>query len=191
MLKRGWGKASRYLQMVFINTLLMVSNNAVSSEIINFQLKLGGWSDHYISGGRSDYNFNESHEGLGFAFSGVDPQIYFLNGQNVELWYMKDSFYEDSVQLSYGLFHRYDVRFLGLKNIDLGINFVAVSRSTADINETTAKLENKKRLHALVMMPSLSLYSHQDMHLDFVFLPAIPTVSDYSVLFFRFGFNLF
>jgi len=68
MLKRGWGKASRYLQMVFINTLLMVSNNAVSSEIINFQLKLGGWSDHYISGGRSDYNFNESHEGLGFLF---------------------------------------------------------------------------------------------------------------------------
>jgi len=156
-----------------------------------YQIKFGGWSDHYISGNASNYDFNESHEGLGFAYSYYDETSErFFNGYNYEFWYMKDSFYKDNIQASYGIFHRKLLDNWGVKSIDVGINFAAISRSTADIDTNTAELKNHERLHTLMLIPSLSVYTKYKFHLDFVFLPAIPNVSDYSVLFFRAGFNL-
>lgn len=156
-----------------------------------YQIKFGGWSEHYISGNASNYDFNESHEGLGLAYSHFDEDSKrFFNGYNYEFWYMKDSFYKDNLQASYGLFHRKVLDVWGIKSIDVGINFAAISRSTADIDTNTAELKNHERLHTLMLIPSLSVYTKHKFHLDFVFLPAIPNVSDYSVLFFRAGFNL-
>lgn len=162
-------------------------------QIGQYQIKFGGWSEHYISGNASNYNFNESHEGIGFAYSNYDASLSdsrFFNGFNYEFWYMKDSFYKDNVQASYGIFHRKLVDSWGIESIDVGINFAAISRSSADINTKTAELDDHKRIHTLMLIPSLSLYTHYKVHLDFVFLPAIPNVTDYSVLFFRAGFNL-
>lgn len=157
-----------------------------------YQIKLGGWSDHYISGGGSNYNFNESHEGIGLAYSNYQGQQKddFFNGYNVEIWYMKDSFYEDNLQISYGLYDRKLIDNWGIKNIDLGLNFAAVSRSIADINARTGELEDHKRVHTFIVIPSLSIYSKTNIHFDFVFLPEIPNFTDYSVIFFRAGFNL-
>ena len=163
----------------------------VETEQGNYQIKFGGWSEHYISGNASNYNFNESHEGLGLAYSHYDEKSErFFNGYNYELWYMKDSFYKDNIQVSYGVFHRKLFDSWGIKSIDVGLNFAAISRSTADIDTNTAELKDHKRLHTLILIPSLSLYTDYKFHLDFVFLPAIPNVTDYSVLFFRAGINL-
>lgn len=159
----------------------------------HYQIKFGGWSEHYISGTASNYNFNESHDGIGIAFSKYEGNEYerrYFNGYNYEIWYMKDSFYEDNLQVSYGLFHRQFVGKWGIKNIDVGLNFAAISRSSADIDTKTAKLNDHKRIHTLMMIPSLSLYTKHHIHFDFVFLPALPNITDYSVLFFRAGFIL-
>jgi len=177
-----------YLSGFFIQA----SANDVSKNEGNFQIKLGGWSDHYISGGGSSYNFNEKHEGIGLAFSEYQAQkkeAYF-NGYNFEIWYMKDSFYEDNLQVSYGLYNRKLIDNWGIENIDLGLNFAAISRSVADINTNTGELDDHKRVHTLIAIPSLSIYTKMKIHFDIVFLPEIPNFTDYSVVFFRAGFNL-
>mgnify|MGYP000299188292 CR=1 FL=1 len=168
---------------------------SISDEVVkgSYQIKFGGWSEHYISGTASNYNFNESHDGIGLAFSeyeGDDYEGHYFNGYNYEIWYMKDSFYDDNLQISYGLFHRKLVDKWGITNIDVGLNFAAISRSIADIDTKTAKLNDHKRTHTLMLIPSLSLYTKHNIHFDFVFLPALPNVTDYSVLFFRAGFIL-
>lgn len=159
----------------------------------NYQVKFGGWSDHYISGKASNYDFNESHEGIGIAYSsyqGNTDETEFFNGYNYEIWYMKDSFYEDNLQISYGLFHRKLIDRWGISNLDIGLNFALISRSSADIDTKTAELNDHKRIHTPMVIPSLSLYTNYKVHFDFVFLPAIPNVTDYSVIFFRAGINL-
>lgn len=159
----------------------------------NYQIKLGGWSEHYISGNASNYNFNENHDGIGIAFSNYEEGAYdgrYFNGYNYEVWYMKDSFYEDNLQISYGLFNRRLIDNWGITRLDLGLNFAAISRSIADIDSRTAELNDHKRIHTLMIIPSLSIYTDYLVHFDFVFLPVIPSVTDYSVLFFRVGFDL-
>lgn len=168
-------------------------DGVTSSNIDSYQVKFGGWSEHYISGGAANYNFNENHEGIGLAFSSFDDDGSnddFFNGYNYDIWYMKDSLHKDNVQMSYGLFHRQLIDGWGIESIDMGLNFAAISRSTADIDSTTAELKEHKRIHTLVIIPSLSFYTQYKVHLDFVFLPPIPNINDYSVLFFRVGINL-
>jgi hypothetical protein len=167
--------------------------NFINKEVGNYQVKFGGWSEHYISGTASQYNFNESHDGIGLAFSNYEASGQhdrYFNGYNYEIWYMKDSFYKDNLQASYGLFHRRLIESWGITSIDIGLNFAAISRSVADIDTKTAKLNDHKRIHTLMIIPSVSIYTQYYVHLDFVFLPAIPSVTDYSVLFFRLGFDL-
>ncbi|WP_036180907.1 hypothetical protein [Marinomonas sp. MED121] len=171
------------------------STEAQSSinESSHYQIKFGGWSKHYRTSGAANYDFNESHDGIGFAYSSYDKtgsSSHFFDGYNYEVWYMKDSFNKDNVQVSYGVFHRQNIEKFGIENIDYGLNLVAISRSYAEIDSETAQLANEKRIHAIFPFPSLSLYTSANVHFDFVFLPAISDVSDYHVFFFRAGIAL-
>lgn len=179
--------------LLSIHTFASEKNvDAIKENKGNYQLKFGGWSKHFSVRGAAEYDFNENHEGVGFAYSSHYDSEYLLNsfnGYNCEAWYMKDSFDHDNVQVSCGLFYREKITKLGVKNIDFGLNLAAVNRSYADIS-SDSQLINEKRIKVLLPFPSLSIYTETNLHLDFVFLPAISGISDYGVFFFRAGVDL-
>ncbi len=110
------------------------------SKNAEYSLYFGGWSHHssnkkfeseYKKAMGKDFVYNENHRGLGiqYANSYKDTDHIYL----VDLWYMKDSNYQPSYQLSAGYKHRFHIPKL-IDSVDVGVGLSVMNRSVMAVD---------------------------------------------------------
>lgn len=169
-----------------------------SSEV---DLKFGGWSHHSSSKeGYMDIPLNENHKGLGIEYykSLSETDKHWVGSG---LWYMKDSFDNDSVQVSMAYKYRLYIDYL-IHSLDFNINAGVTNRTyiyrlygkainDQGVYEKYLKDYNIERETRFTFSPMVTVNFTENLHADFTYMPeSLADQNDsYELFFFRLGYK--
>tara|TARA_B100002019_G_C21269851_1_gene601562 strand:+ start:3132 stop:3752 length:621 start_codon:yes stop_codon:yes gene_type:complete len=144
----------------------------------SFNLKFGGFSKHfktetnniYNESTGKDYDYNESHNGIGFDIS---KELENKNLFRYIFWYMKDSYDKDSFHFGAG--YSYNIQSSFFEKIYFNIDVLYMKRSEFLSKETiyidndlykfnrSFSIEDK---NILAPIPSITIYLTERFNLD-------------------------
>lgn len=168
-----------------------------------FYIKFGGWSKHSSDKeGYMEIPLNESHKGLGVeAYKNIGNSNNHWLGLGA--WYMKDSFDENSLQLSVAYKYRWHFDSI-IDSVDFNMNIGLVNRGYAtrvfDVKYDSSQQEHVRTFKTyevekqtkITSTPMVTLNVTEHFHVDFTYLPAIiaDEIDEYEIFFFRLGYKI-
>ncbi|TKB46381.1 hypothetical protein [Thalassotalea mangrovi] len=155
-------------------TALLFALFSCSTIAMEFEVKLGGWSDHLKKNDTEaiirefidpEFEYNENHKGYGvkWYFYELSPKWQI----NLEVWHMRDSHDMDYDSIGLGFTRDFPLEDSFLDKISLSMPITYVDRSDILYSDTSAEFIRKEFVH---FMPYLSFYK-KGFHVDFTVLP--------------------
>lgn len=195
----------RYIMIAFLLVTfnIQASEEDFFSDKSSFEFKFGGWSKHSSDRlGYLDVPLNESHNGVGFEYYKAinNHENHFLGSG---LWYMKDSFNNDSIQASVAYKYRLKIDYI-IDSLDFNLNVGVVNRTYRTMKyERTYQGDSPNyeeeflgydeyRDNKISVTPLVSINMTENIQVDVSYLPEFVAKhfdSQYGLFFFRFGYK--
>lgn len=159
----------------------------------DFNLRFGGWSKHHGTNKFGDYNFNESHSGLGIqSWKSIKQSNWKLGA---ELFHMKDSFGKNAQM--YSLAAKYEYKLQNKILTDIGVMAGATIHDRSFMrtyyykeNESIV-IKERDYFRDVVVAPSLILTVRLGSRVDIDFMHIPDILSNmHAVSFIRLGLKL-
>ena len=186
------------LLLSFLPTFSQAEEDSFFKEDSSVELKFGGWSKHNSEElGYMDVPLNENHKGLGIEYyqSISNNNKHWLG---VGTWYMKDSFDNNSYQVSAAYKYTIPVDYI-IDSIELNINVGIINRTyremfyTRDQGERIFLGYKENRDTRLIASPIVTLNFLEHLQVDFTYFPAKLAeqfTGSYELFFFRVGYKI-
>lgn len=179
------------IKKIVLAGLLSVTSMSAFADYEHFgdvQLKFGGWSKH-ITASYDNYNYNESHNGIGLEWTFYESKT---NAHNLTAGYfeMDDSFDEESYQA--GLIYTYKPQtgkwYFDSIHYNLAAMYMKrgiIYRSLPDYDDATIKVES-----LFTPLPYITLNFTDYVNVDLMYVPKFNEATPDHTFFIRGGINL-
>lgn len=179
-----------------IGCLCFLNNAYAEDNNTEINLKFGGWSHHKSEDKYKDsLPLTQNHKGLGIEYYKAVDDTHLKHWYGVGLWYMKDSFGADSIQVSAAYKYRINLDIPVINSIDLNINAGFVNRYYRTFYKNSSHeyfYYTDERKTIPTFSPFITINTPIGLQADFTYVPkflADSFTAGYELYFMRLGYT--